>query len=166
MLLKLLHSANALVPILVTLSGIVILFKLLHPQNALVSILVTPSGIIVFLQPAIIALSLVLIIALELSLLSYIVFPSSTIISPNALHPLNGLSPILDTFLGIIMLLKLLHSANALVPILVTLSGIIILLKLLHPANALVPILVTPSGISTFVTLLQFLKHASVIFVA
>jgi len=46
MLIRLLQPANALDPILVTLSGIIILVKLVQPENALSPIFVIPFGIL------------------------------------------------------------------------------------------------------------------------
>ena len=71
---------NAPFPMLVTPSGIVMEVSSLQPPNAQFPMLVTLLGIIVFLQPAIRALYAVLMIALQLSLESYTVFPSSTVI--------------------------------------------------------------------------------------
>ena len=53
---------------LVTLSGITMLVKELQPENALLTMLVTLSGIIVFLHPAINVLVDVSFIALQLFL--------------------------------------------------------------------------------------------------
>ena len=46
-LVRLLHSANALPSIEVTLEGMVMLVRLLHQTNAQYPIAVTPSGIII-----------------------------------------------------------------------------------------------------------------------
>lgn len=110
MLVKLSHPQNALSPILVTLSGIVMLVKLLHPQysphailvpmfilvkplrpeNAPLPMLVTlPSvGMALVLHPAISVLLAVLII--QLPVLWYTEFSSSTISLVKQLHPENA----------------------------------------------------------------------------
>ena len=50
MAVRLSHSKNALSPILVTLSGIVIEVKTLQPANATSPILVTLSGIVIVVK--------------------------------------------------------------------------------------------------------------------
>ena len=47
---KSLHSSNASFSILVTESGIVMLFRFVQPQNALRPILVTLSGMVIFVR--------------------------------------------------------------------------------------------------------------------
>ena len=77
---RLLQPSKAYFPILVTELRIVIVVRLSHPSKAPCPILVTVLGITAFLHPAIKVLDFVSIMALQLSLLSYFAFPSSTII--------------------------------------------------------------------------------------
>ena len=79
-IVKLLQSMNAQAPILVILFGLTILVRLPQPLNALSPILVIVLDIIVFIHPLINVLVAVSIIALQLSLESYILFPLSTLI--------------------------------------------------------------------------------------
>ena len=68
--------------------------------------LVTLLGIIVFLQPAISVLEDFSIIALQFSLLSYLVFPPATTMLVRAVQPEKAPSPMLVTLLGMVMLVK------------------------------------------------------------
>ena len=146
MLSKLLHSVNANSPISVTLSGSVILVKPLQPSKALSPICVTPEGTSVFLHPTINALLDFSIIALQLSLLSYTLLFSSTLMLSKLPQDENAPSPIFITLFGNVIFVKVLHSANANPPISVTLSGSVILVKPLQHLNVLPPISVTLSG--------------------
>ena len=67
-------------PMLFTEFGIVIEARLEQPEKAAYPILVTEFGITVFLHPAINVLDSVSIMALQLFLLSYFLFPCSTVI--------------------------------------------------------------------------------------
>ena len=75
---------NAELPMVVTLSGMVMFVRPEQPENAELPIVVTLDGMVVVLQPAISVLVEVSIIALQLSLLSYFEFPASTcmLVSP------------------------------------------------------------------------------------
>ena len=75
---KLLQSQKAPSPISVTPSGITILFSVV-PSKALAPIVVTVFGIIVLEEPRRMVLVAVSISALQLSLLSYFVFPFETV---------------------------------------------------------------------------------------
>ena len=75
MLVRPVQLENADLPMVVTLSGMVMLVRPKQPSNELLPMLVTFDGISVFLQPKMILLVEVSIMALQLFLLSYIVFP-------------------------------------------------------------------------------------------
>ena len=75
-------------------------------------------------QPCIRVLVAVSIIALQLSRLSYIEFPSSTTILVNESQPANAASPMLVTFLGIKTLVNKEHLEKAKCLMLVTLPWI------------------------------------------
>ena len=94
MLVNPLQFSNAELPIEVTELGIMIEVKLLWPENAELPIEVTELGIIVFLHPIINILVSVSIIALQLFLESYTVFPSYTTIVFKLLQLLNTSLPI------------------------------------------------------------------------
>lgn len=81
------HSLKAYRPMLVTELGIVIEVKSKQPEKAPIPMLVTELGISVFLQPAISVLVDVSIIALQLSLESYVVFAKCFI---STICTLNG----------------------------------------------------------------------------
>ena len=135
-LVKDVQPLNAELPILVTLSGIVIFVKDLQPLNAALPILVTLFGITVLAHPVIKLFFDVLIIALQLFLLSYFSLFSST----NMLIRFGQLPkaklPILVTLSGIVILVKDIQLENARSPILVTLFGIVTLVKDVQPENA------------------------------
>ena len=135
-LLRPLQPANAHSPILTTPSGIVICVNSLQPPNALSPIFVTLFGIIVLLQPIINSFVSFFIIALQLSLLSYTVLPSSTSILTRLLQLPNAESPILVTLFEIVMPNNPLQSKNASFPIFNTPSGITMLVRLLQSPNA------------------------------
>ena len=105
--------AKAARPIFVTLWGMVIPVRLSCPSNAHHPILVTSEGITVFWQPAIKVLLSFSIIALQFPLLSYTVFPSSTVMLVNPLHPENALSCIVVTLEGIVMRVNPIRPENA-----------------------------------------------------
>ena len=117
---------------IVTLLGMVIEVKLLHPANALSPMLVTLLGMFVFEQPLSKVLVSVSIIALQLFRLSYTLFPFSTVIKVKLLQPENAELPMLVTLLGMVIEVKLLQPENAEPPILVTLLGMLIEVKLLQ----------------------------------
>jgi drug/metabolite transporter (DMT)-like permease len=139
-LVRRLHSENALSPIDVTPSGMVILVRLLHPENALFPIEVTLSGMIMlvrFWHP-------------ENALSPIEVTLSGMIMLVRFWHPENALSPIEVTLEGMVMFLRLKHPSNALFPIEVTLEGMIMLVGPNDPVlNASSPIMVIPLGMVT-----------------
>jgi len=132
---------------LVTEFGMVMLVRPVQQKNAPSLMLVTEFGIIVVLQPCIKVFVAVSIIALQLSLLSNIVFPVSTVIFTKLLHFINAASPIPNTDLGILILVKLLQLANERPPINFTEFPIVILVNHEPLINAYSPIIVTLSGI-------------------
>ena len=106
MLVSPVQPLNAERPMLVTLLGIVMLVSPLQSSNAELPMLVTLLGITVFLQPETRVLVSVSIIALQSSRLSYFVLLPSTTMLVSPLQPLNALSPMLVTLLGIVMLVS------------------------------------------------------------
>jgi hypothetical protein len=74
-----LQARKADFPMLVTLLGMVTDVRLLQPEKAELPMLVTLLGMVVVLQPAIRVFVADSIIALQLSLESYLGLPSSTI---------------------------------------------------------------------------------------
>ena len=90
---------------------------------------VTLEGIIVELHPCISLLVAVSIIALQPSLESYTLLPSSTIILVREAQPEKASFPISVTLEGITTLVREVQSAKAPTPIYVTLSGITILVR-------------------------------------
>ena len=110
---KLVQPENACMSIVVTELGIVIEDKPVQPSNAQLPIEVTEFGIVVFLHPAIRRFVSVSIIALQLSLESYLAFPFDTIIDAKPSHLANASSPISVTELGIVIEVKPAQSENA-----------------------------------------------------
>ena len=139
MLAKLLQPENALLPILVTLSGIVMLVKPVQFWNELLRILLPLVRITVFnedgtlLDPPNIEVNVWL--------------TDGIVMLVKLVQPKNAIPPIYVTLSGIVMLVKPAQASNALSPICVTLSGIVMLVKPVQFWNALLPILVTLSGI-------------------
>ena len=119
---------------LVILLGIVIEVSPVCPANANDSILVMFSGIFVFLQPTINLLFFVSIIALQLSLESYLEFPSSTMIEVNPLQPSKTLLPIVLTLAGIVIAVSPVQLKKAADSIAVTVLGIFVFIQ---PTNNL-----------------------------
>ena len=119
------------------------LVKPLQPLKALSPIEVTELGMVVFLQPASKVLVAVSIIALQLSLESYLELPLSTTIDSKPLQPEKALPRIEVTELGMVTLVKPLQSSKALSPIEVTELGMVTLVKPLQPLKAPLPIEVT-----------------------
>ena len=93
----------------VTELGIDIDVKVMKPRKASFSILFTVLGIIVFLQPWIRALVLVLMMALHPFAELNQRFSSSTVIVSRLRHVANAPSPIVYTFLGMVMEVKPQH---------------------------------------------------------
>ena len=121
----------------------------LHPQKEEAPINVTVAGILVLLQPTIRALVAETIIALQLSLESYLVFWGETIIEDKPEQFLKAPVPIEFNELPIFNDVKPLHPLNAYCPILVTEFGIDKDVKPLQLENALSSIDVTELGIVT-----------------
>ena len=113
----------------VTLLGMTMDVRLLQPQKALSPIQVTLLGITVLLQPYTSVFVPVSIMALQLSRLSYVVFPSSTMISSNAEQSAKILFPKDVTLFGILIDVRLLQPLNAYDSMAVTLLGIIVFLQ-------------------------------------
>ena len=113
---------------------------------------------VVFLQPASKVFVAVSIIALQLSLESYVELPLSTTIDSKPLQLEKAELPIEVTELGIVILVKLIQPLNAPLPIEVTELGIVTLVKSLQPPKALSPIAVTELGMETLVKLLHWAK--------
>ena len=107
---RLLQPWKALLPMLVTLLGMVTAVRLLQPLRALSPILVTSLGIMVFLHPVINLLDDVSIITLQLLRESYILFPDSTLIDVRPLQLEKALSPMLVTLLGMVTAVRPLQS--------------------------------------------------------
>ena len=93
--------------IVVTELGIMIEVRLEQFQNALTPILVTEFGIIEFIHPVIKVLDFVSIMALQLFLLSYLLFPSSMIIEVRPEQAENAPVPIFVTEFGIVIDVRL-----------------------------------------------------------
>ena len=124
---KLVQPEKAETPIVVTLYGISIDDNCLRPANALSPIAFTLEGMEELLQPSIIVLVLVSIIALQLSRESYLLFFESTIIDDKLLQPEKTPLEMDVTFSGIVMVIKLSQLWNAPSPIEFTLWGIMVL---------------------------------------
>ena len=104
--------------------------------------LVTLLGMVIEVgeeQPFIRLLLAVSIIAMQLSRLSYIGLPSSTVILVNEVQPPNTASPMLVTLLGIKILVNEEQQTNARPLILSTHSEITMLVNEEHPQKALFP---------------------------
>ena len=95
---------------LVTLFGIVIEVRVLQPENAELPMQVTVLGMAVFLNPHTKVFDSVSIIALELFLLSYFLFPFSTITDVRLEQSRKTLHAILVTLLGIVTEVRVVHS--------------------------------------------------------
>ena len=141
------QSRNALHPISVTDSGIVILLSEVQFLNASSPIFITEFGITVILQPLIKVFVVVLMMALHPSRESYTGLPSATTILSSKLQPLKVSTYNSMTDLGIVILVSEVQSEKASFPISSTLSGITTLCNSLHPENALCLIVIVPSGI-------------------
>ena len=105
----------------------------------------------VFLQPITKELLAVSIMALQLSLESYFVFPDSTFIEVRPVQPENASSPILVTLFGMVIELRPAHPEKAELPILVTLLPMVTEVRPVQLPNASSPILVTLLGMVTVV---------------
>ena len=96
--------------------------------------LVTLLGIVVFLHPAIRVFELVSIMALQLSLESYLLLPASTLMEVRLVQPKNVHPPMLVTLLGMVMEVRAVQSSNASSPMLLTLLGMAMEVRLVQPA--------------------------------
>ena len=105
--------------------------KPLQPLKASLPMEVTLLGITVFRQPTISVFVAVSIMALQLSLLSYAVFPDSTTMEVKPLQLLKALSPMEVTELGIVTEVKPRHPSKAHLPMEVTELPIVTEVKLL-----------------------------------
>ncbi len=117
MLIRLLHPENAEEPMLVTPSGIVMLVRLPHPENAPSPMLVTLSGIVMLVRLLQYenALSpmlspLVITTVFKLSLGISLIANAGIVTLSNEEQPMNAKGPMLVTLSGIVMLVRLLHS--------------------------------------------------------
>ena len=137
---------NAHFPMLVTLLGMMMEAKLVHPSNATSPMLVTLLGITVELQPRINVFVAVSIMALQLFLESYTVFPFSITMLKREKQPTNASSPMLVMLLGMVMDAKPLQPLNAKFPMFVTLFGMVMVVKLEQFMNAHPPMFVTLFG--------------------
>ena len=140
---RLLQYRNAPLPILVTLSGMVMEARLLQHSNALPPILVTLSGMVMEVREELMnALSQIPIVPSATSILPtdgpltlYRNFPIYTNPSGRLSYhavPSNAPLPILVTLSGMVMEARLLQPSNAKSPILVTLSGMVMEARLLQ----------------------------------
>ena len=102
------------------------------------------------LHPTKSVLLAVSMIALQSLRLSYIVFPSSTVMDARLTQSVNGLVLIVVTLAEMLTSLSAEHLAKASSSILFTLLGIIMDLSVVHPSNAEAPIVVT--GASKVIT--------------
>ena len=109
------QSEKAARPMLVTLSGMVILVRLLHEEKAESPILVTLSGITIFDK--------------DLSLIKALLLISVTLPSPADSTMLvyccpRGLKMLSQNWIGAVRVFRPIHPVNAVLSMLVTLSGI------------------------------------------
>ena len=121
-------------PILVTELGIVILVNV-QLRNAYAPMLVTLVGITEFLHPEIKVLVSVLMMALQLSRLSYTVLPCSTLMVVRFGHASKAVATMSVTEAGMVMLVKP-ERAKAKFPMLSTFSGITMSVRFGQPENA------------------------------
>ena len=152
------QPANAASPMLVTFLGIKTFVNKEHLEKAKCPMLVTLLGMVIEVgeeQPFIRVLVAVSIIALQLSRLSYIGFPSSTTILVNAVQAANAASAMLVTLLGIKTLVNEEQPKKARPLMLVTLSGITTLLNEEQPEKALLGITLVPSGMIAIPSLIS-----------
>ena len=94
---------NAQAPIFVTEFGMSMEVRVVIPPKAYLAILLTVFGMTVFWHPWISSLVSVCIIALQLSPLLYVSLSLSTIMVLMPAQPLNGVLPMYDTFLGMVI---------------------------------------------------------------
>ena len=144
---KLVQPRNANGSILVTPEGMMIEVSSEKLLNALLPILVTVLGIIVLLQPRISVFVAVSMMALQLSRESYLVFSTETLIEDNPVQPLKALAFMAVTLEGMFTEVRPMQPWNALSPILVTPEGMSIEVRPKQPLNILLPMLVNPVGI-------------------
>ena len=135
--------ANALVPIEVTLAGMVILVKR-QSRKAESPMLVTESGIVIREMPQLRKASAPMLVT-ELGI----------VISDNNSHPLNAASGIAVMEAGITKRIMFSHPSKAPLPMFVRLDGNSTFLKTVQYANACSPMAVTPAGTVIAVNLLH-----------
>lgn len=133
-------------PIDKTEFGIVMDVSLGQPKNAAILIFVTELGMMVFLQPVISLFVAVSMIALQLSLESYLLLFGATARLASFEQRKKAFSPIAVTELGIVMDSSLEHPKKAHSPIVVTNSGIVMDIREQQPKNASSPIVVMVLG--------------------
>ena len=115
-LVKPLQPWKAQSPIELTELGMETLVKPLQPEKVQSPMEVTELGMVVFLQPASKVFVVVSIIALQLSLESYLELPLSTTIDSKPLQNAKAAVPIEVTELGMVTLVKPLQPEKALSP--------------------------------------------------
>ncbi len=98
---------KAELPIVVTVLGIVMVAVKRQPAKAPAPIICTLAGMVEFLQPCTSVLVFVSIMALQLSRPSYTVLPLSTVIVSSAEHEPKALLPMLVTLAGILAEVRL-----------------------------------------------------------
>lgn len=101
------HLENAQPPILVTLSGMLMLVRELHPSNAQSPMFVTLSGMLYNSSSALYAM-IVVLSALNKTWFSYI--NDFDLLDKDPSQPTNGFPAILITLFGIMMLVRDLQS--------------------------------------------------------
>ena len=143
------HSKKALPPIVKILFGMTIEVRPMQELNAFSPMVGISFGIIVFLQANMRLAVCVSIIALQLYLESYTVFPLSTLIDSTPVQPLKAPLPIDVTLRGIFIEDRLVQLWKAALPIDVTVFGIVTEVRPLQPPKAPLAIDVTVFGIVT-----------------
>ncbi len=113
MAVRLMQPENALFPISVTLLGMVMEVRPEQLENAELPLLVTLIGMMVFLHPAIRLFVFVSIIALQLSLESYVELLSSTIIVLRDEQFIKTIDPIVVTLSGMVIVFNFEQFLNA-----------------------------------------------------
>lgn len=138
---------NASMPIDKTEFGIVMDVSLGQPKNAAILIFVTELGMMVFLQPVISLFVAVSMIALQLSLESYLLLFGATARLASFEHPEKIPLPMVVTECGIMTEVSPEHSEKALSPIAVMELGIVMDSSPEHPEKTDLSIAVTSFGI-------------------
>ena len=155
---------NALLPMFVTLLGMVMLESASQPLKHWLPIVSTPSEIVtedkaeqswnapVLKPPPSIVVTVLGIVTDDREVQPQkqppdsVVIPSCNVIAESAVHPLNALRPIVVTPLGKVIPERAVQFKKAPSPILVTPEGILTEVNEVQPLNALFPILVIVEG--------------------